>query len=66
MRKHISGYLKNLPNITKYRSDLMRDLTLTQVQEKLDEIYEYYSMVFSTDAISDLGVIPTKAEIKED
>jgi nifR3 family TIM-barrel protein len=66
MRKHLSGYLKNLPNIAKYRSDLMRDLTLTQVHEKLDEIYEYYSKMFSTAAISDLGVIPTKAEIKED
>ena len=48
MRKHISGYLKNLPNIAKYRSDLMRDLTLTQVHEKLDEIYEYYSGIHSS------------------
>lgn len=45
MRKHISGYLKNLPNISKYRSELMKDLTLDQVHEKLDEIYNYYSQM---------------------
>jgi len=43
MRKHISGYLKELPNISKFRSELMHDLTLKQILEKLDEIYEYYS-----------------------
>ena len=43
MRKHISGYLKSLPNIAKFRSELMNDLTLVQVHEKLDEIYHYYS-----------------------
>jgi len=48
MRKHISGYLKNLPNIAKYRLDLMQDLSLTQVYEKLDEIYHYYSEISSS------------------
>lgn len=55
MRKFISGYLKDLANISKFRSDLMQNLTLNQVYEKLDEIYEYYSLmgfpsVISTDA----------------
>ena len=45
MRKHISGYLKSLPNISKFRSELMNDLTLVQVHEKLDEIYHYYSQI---------------------
>jgi tRNA-dihydrouridine synthase B len=45
MRKHISGYLKSLPNISKFRSELMNDLTLVQVHEKLDEIYYYYSQM---------------------
>jgi tRNA-dihydrouridine synthase B len=43
MRKHISGYLKGLPNISKFRTELMQDLSLEQVLEKLDEIYHYYS-----------------------
>ena len=43
MRKHISGYLKSLPNIAKFRSELMQDLNLIQIHEKLDEIYQYYS-----------------------
>jgi nifR3 family TIM-barrel protein len=43
MRKHISGYLKGLPHISKFRSELMQDLNLVQVLDKLDEIYEYYS-----------------------
>jgi tRNA-dihydrouridine synthase B len=43
MRKHISGYLKGLPHISKFRSELMQDLNLMQVLNKLDEIYEYYS-----------------------
>jgi nifR3 family TIM-barrel protein len=42
MRKHIFGYLKGLPNISKFRSELMHDLSLTEVLDKLDEIYEYY------------------------
>jgi nifR3 family TIM-barrel protein len=47
MRKHISGYLKGLPNISKFRSELMQDLTLEQVLEKLDEVYHYYSQMSS-------------------
>jgi tRNA-dihydrouridine synthase B len=43
MRKHISGYLKGLPNISSFRSQLMQELTLEQVLDKLDVIYEYYS-----------------------
>ena len=45
MRKHISGYLKGLPNISAFRSQLMHDLTLKQVLDKLDEIYHYYSQM---------------------
>jgi tRNA-dihydrouridine synthase B len=45
MRKHISGYLKGLPNISRFRAELMQDLTLVQVLEKLDEIGEYYSQM---------------------
>ena len=57
MRKYISGYLKNLPNIAKFRSELMQDLKLVQVHEKLDEIYHYYSQMES------FSVIPAKAGI---
>ena len=45
MRKHISGYLKGLPNISTFRSQLIQDLNLEQVLNKLDEIYEYYSKI---------------------
>lgn len=45
MRKHISGYLKGLPNISKFRSELMQDLTLQEVLEKLDEINHHYSRI---------------------
>jgi tRNA-dihydrouridine synthase B len=57
MRKHISGYLKGLPNISKFRSELMQDLSLAQVLDKLDEIYEYYST-------SDLAAIPAEKGIQ--
>jgi tRNA-dihydrouridine synthase B len=42
MRKHFSGYLKNLPNISKFRSDLMHYKTAVDVYEKFDEICAYY------------------------
>jgi tRNA-dihydrouridine synthase len=43
MRKHISGYLRGLPNISKFRMELMQDLILDQIYHKLDEIYDFYS-----------------------
>jgi nifR3 family TIM-barrel protein len=45
MRKHISGYLKGLPNISSFRTDLMTYTTLEDVYKKLDEIYHYYSQL---------------------
>ena len=63
MRKHISGYLKCLPNITKFRSELMQDLTLDQVHEKLDEIYHHYSQMVTPSVIPAPLVIPAKAGI---
>jgi tRNA-dihydrouridine synthase B len=58
MRKHISGYLRGLPNISKFRSELMQDLTVAQIHEKLDEIYGYYTKMFSTSDILDPNIIP--------
>jgi nifR3 family TIM-barrel protein len=43
MRKHLSGYLRNLPNISKFRSELMHYSTLKDTFAKLEEIYSYYS-----------------------
>ena len=65
MRKHISGYLKGLPNISTFRSQLMRDLTLEQVLDKLDEIYEYYSKMLAESNIAEPTVIPAKAGIQK-
>jgi nifR3 family TIM-barrel protein len=42
MRKHLSGYLKNLPNIASFRSELMQFTTLNEVNQKFDEICTYY------------------------
>jgi tRNA-dihydrouridine synthase B len=42
MRKHFSGYLKNLPNISKFRSDLMHYKIADDVYKKFDEICAYY------------------------
>ena len=53
MRKHISGYLKGLPNISKFRMELMQDLTLKQVLAKLDEIYHYYSYMLTEPPLTD-------------
>jgi tRNA-dihydrouridine synthase B len=41
-RKFYSGYLRNLPNISKYRMELMSVNTLSVVVEKLEEIKERY------------------------
>jgi tRNA-dihydrouridine synthase B len=41
-RKFYSGYLKGLPNISKYRMELMGITTLTAAIEKLEEIREKY------------------------
>ena len=43
MRKHLSGYLRNLPNISKFRSELMQYSTPDDIFAKFDEIYDYYS-----------------------
>ncbi len=43
MRKHLSGYLRNLPNISKFRSELMQYSTLDDTLAKFEEIYAYYS-----------------------
>jgi tRNA-dihydrouridine synthase B len=43
MRKHLSGYLRSLPNISKFRSELMQYSKLEDVFKKFDEIYAYYS-----------------------
>ena len=43
MRKHLSGYLKNLPNISKFRAELMQIKTLDEISNKFDEIYAYYT-----------------------
>ena len=43
MRKHLSGYLRNLPNIAKFRSELMQYSTADDVYTKFEEIYAYYS-----------------------
>ena len=43
MRKHFSGYLKGLPNISKFRLELMQCTSLDPIHQKLDEIFQYYS-----------------------
>ncbi len=42
MRKHYSGYLKGLPDISKVRAELMTYTTLEEVLRKLDEIPVMY------------------------
>lgn len=42
-RKFYSGYLRNLPNISKFRMDLMSIKTLDEVTGKLEEIKEKYT-----------------------
>ncbi len=42
MRKHLSGYLKGLPNISRFRLEMMGIETLDEILQKLDEVYEYY------------------------
>lgn len=44
-RKFYSGYLRNLPNISKFRMDLMSIKTLDEVIGKLEEIKEHYSQL---------------------
>ena len=39
-RKHYSGYLKGLPNISQVRSDLMQYTELNQVVERLTQYME--------------------------
>ncbi len=41
-RKFFSGYLKNLPDISKYRMALMPLITLNEVIDKLEEIKQVY------------------------
>ncbi|MCC7159197.1 MAG: tRNA-dihydrouridine synthase [Ignavibacteria bacterium] len=42
-RKFYAGYLKGLPNISKFRMSLMQLLELDAVIDKLEEIREFYS-----------------------
>jgi len=42
MRKHLTGYLKHLPNISKFRSELMQYKSAGDVYNKFDEICAYY------------------------
>ncbi|MCC6865419.1 MAG: tRNA-dihydrouridine synthase [Ignavibacteria bacterium] len=43
LRKFYSGYLKGLPNISRFRMELMSIKEMEPVIEKLNEIREYYS-----------------------
>ena len=38
MRKHFSGYLKGIPNISRFRVELMKYESLDQVLERLDDL----------------------------
>jgi nifR3 family TIM-barrel protein len=40
MRKHLSGYLKGLPHIAKFRLELMKFETLTPIFKRLDELLD--------------------------
>ena len=42
MRRHYSNYLRNLPKIKKYRSDLVEMMDQKKIIEKLQEIKEKY------------------------
>ena len=42
MRRHYSNYLRNLPKIKKYRSDLVAMMEQKKIVEKLQEIKEKY------------------------
>jgi nifR3 family TIM-barrel protein len=44
MRKHFSGYLKSLPHISRFRSELMQYTSLQDIYKKLDEIYDHYQL----------------------
>lgn len=41
-RKFYSGYLKGLPDVSKFRAQLMLPKTLNEVTDKLEEIRNYY------------------------
>ena len=38
MRKHLSGYLKGLPHISKFRSEVMQHVTIEPVYEMLEKL----------------------------
>jgi len=42
MRKHYSGYLKGLPNIAKFRAELMQFIKLEPIVEKLEDLKNIY------------------------
>jgi tRNA-dihydrouridine synthase B len=44
-RKFYSGYLKNLPDVSKFRMQLMKPVTLNEAIDKLEEIKEYYTQL---------------------
>lgn len=45
-RKHFSGYLRNLPNISKFRLELMEFREFDPVKEKLLYLKEHYTSIF--------------------
>lgn len=42
-RKHYSGYLRNLPDVSKFRLELMQFTEIGPIKEKLFEIKKYYN-----------------------
>lgn len=44
-RKFYSGYLRNLPDVSKFRMQLMTPLTLNESIAKLEEIKQHYSQL---------------------
>lgn len=45
-RKHFTGYLRNLPNISKFRLELMQFKEFEPLKEKLLQFKEHYTKIF--------------------
>lgn len=43
MRRHYTNYLKGLPNIKEYRSQLVRMMDVAEIEQTLDEVVEKYT-----------------------
>lgn len=43
MRRHYTNYLKGLPNIKEYRSQLVRMVDVAEIEQTLDEVVEKYT-----------------------